>query len=103
MPEPAARCRATAAATPATQLADHRIRGCRCGLPHPALGEEVGAAVALRPGAAVSAEELRGYVRSQVAADKYPRHVWIVDALPKRPTGKIQKQDIVPPADLAPR
>jgi long-chain acyl-CoA synthetase len=71
------------------------------GLPHPALGEEVGAAVALRPGAAVSAAELRDYVKGQVAAYKYPRHVWIVDALPKGPTGKIQKRDIVPPAGLA--
>jgi len=71
------------------------------GLPHPALGEEVGAAVALKPGAAVSAEELRDYVKGQVAAYKYPRHVWMVDVLPKGPTGKIQKRDIVIPADLA--
>ncbi len=71
------------------------------GLPHPALGEEVGAAVALKPGAVITAEELRDYVKAQVAAYKYPRHVWIVDALPKGPTGKIQKRDIVIPADLA--
>jgi long-chain acyl-CoA synthetase len=71
------------------------------GLPHPALGEEIGAAVALKPGATISAEELRDHVRSQVAAYKYPRHVWIVDSLPKGPTGKIQKRDIVIPADLA--
>jgi long-chain acyl-CoA synthetase len=71
------------------------------GLPHPALGEEVGAAVALKPGATVSAEQLREYVKGQVAAYKYPRHVWIVDRLPKGPTGKIQKRDIVIPAGLA--
>src|SRR6202041_1971589 len=71
------------------------------GLPHPALGEEVGAAVALKPGAAVSAEDLRDYVKSQVAAYKYPRHVWLVDALPKGATGKLQKRDIVIPSDLA--
>jgi long-chain acyl-CoA synthetase len=70
------------------------------GLPHPALGEEVAAAVALKPGAAVTAAELRDYVKSQVAAYKYPRHVWLVDALPKGATGKIQKRDIVIPADL---
>jgi long-chain acyl-CoA synthetase len=70
------------------------------GLPHASLGEEVGAAVALKPGAAVTAEELRDYVKGQVAAYKYPRHVWIVDALPKGGTGKIQKRDIVIPADL---
>jgi long-chain acyl-CoA synthetase len=71
------------------------------GLPHPALGEEVGAAVALKPGTVISAEELRDYVKAQVAAYKYPRHVWIVDALPKGATGKIQKRDIVIPAGLA--
>jgi long-chain acyl-CoA synthetase len=71
------------------------------GLPHPSLGEEVAAAVALKPGADVTAEELRDYVKSQVAAYKYPRHVWIADALPKGPTGKIQKRDIVIPAGLA--
>jgi long-chain acyl-CoA synthetase len=70
------------------------------GLPHPALGEEVGAAVALKPGAAVSPDELRDYVKSQVAAYKYPRHVWLVDALPKGATGKLQKRDIVIPAGL---
>jgi len=70
------------------------------GLPHPALGEEVGAAVALKPGASVTAEELRDYVKGQVAAYKYPRHVWFVDALPKGATGKIQKRDIVPPPGL---
>jgi long-chain acyl-CoA synthetase len=70
------------------------------GLPHSSLGEEVGAAVALKPGAAATPEELRDYVKGQVAAYKYPRHVWIMDALPKGATGKIQKRDIVIPADL---
>ena len=36
----------------------------------------------------------------EVASYKYPRHVWIMDVLPKGPTGKIQKRDIVIPADL---
>ena len=67
------------------------------GMPHPELGEEVGAAVALKPGATVTPDELRGYVKSQVAAYKYPRRVWIVDALPKGPTGKILKSEITVP------
>ncbi|MEV6057131.1 long-chain fatty acid--CoA ligase [Streptomyces sp. NPDC052107] len=70
------------------------------GLPSPDLGEEVGAAVVLRPGARTTAEELREYVKGQVAAYKYPRKVWITDALPKGPTGKILKREIVPPAEL---
>jgi len=73
------------------------------GLPHPSLGEEVGAAVAVKPGALITAEELRDYVKAQVAAYKYPRHVWIVDALPKGATGKILKREIVPPAGLISR
>jgi len=71
------------------------------GIPHPELGEEVGAAVALKPGATVTPDELRSYVKSQVAAYKYPRRVWIVDALPKGPTGKILKKEItVPDAEV---
>ena len=53
------------------------------GMPHPTHGEEVGAAVALRPGADATPDELREYVKARVAAYKYPRHVWLVDALPK--------------------
>jgi long-chain acyl-CoA synthetase len=70
------------------------------GLPHQALGEEVGAAVVVKPGSDVTAEELREHVKAQVAAYKYPRAVWLVDALPKGPTGKILKREIVPPAHL---
>jgi long-chain acyl-CoA synthetase len=70
------------------------------GLPHPVLGEEVGAAVVLKPGASVTVGELREHVKSQVAAYKYPRAVWIVDGLPKGATGKIVKREIVPPAGL---
>ncbi|MEU1599088.1 long-chain fatty acid--CoA ligase [Streptomyces sp. NPDC005708] len=69
------------------------------GLPSPDLGEEVGAAVVLKPGARATPDELRDYVKRQVAAYKYPRKVWIADTLPKGPTGKILKREIVPPAE----
>jgi long-chain acyl-CoA synthetase len=61
------------------------------------LGEEIGAAVALKDGEDVSAQELRDFVKEQVAAYKYPRQVWFVDDLPKGPTGKILKREIEPP------
>ena len=67
------------------------------------LGEEVGAAVALKPGAQASADELRDFVKDQVAAYKYPRRVWFVDELPKGPTGKILKREITIPAEAAQR
>jgi long-chain acyl-CoA synthetase len=68
------------------------------GVPHDELGEEVGAAVALKDGAQLDAEELQSFVKEQVAAYKYPRRIWFVDDLPKGPTGKILKREIAPPA-----
>ena len=69
------------------------------GIPHPELGEEVGAAVALKPGASATPEELRAFAKDRVAAYKYPRHVWLVDALPKGPTGKILRREVQPPGE----
>jgi long-chain acyl-CoA synthetase len=70
------------------------------GLPHDDLGEEVGAAVALKDGAEVTEAEIRDYVKANVAAYKYPRHVWFVDELPKGPTGKVLKRAIEVPAGV---
>jgi long-chain acyl-CoA synthetase len=69
------------------------------GVPHVELGEEVGAAVTLKPGATATVDELRDFVKGQVAAYKYPRHVELFDALPKGPTGKILKREIHLAAD----
>jgi long-chain acyl-CoA synthetase len=68
------------------------------GIPHSELGEEVAAAVALRPGMHATESEIRDYVQANVAAYKYPRQVWFLDELPKGPTGKILKRAIQPPA-----
>jgi len=67
------------------------------GIKHPDLGEEVGAAVGLKPGASAEPDELKAFVKSRVAAYKYPRHVWLVDELPKGPTGKILRRSVEPP------
>ncbi|MGW8761052.1 long-chain-fatty-acid--CoA ligase [Streptomyces sp. NPDC055815] len=67
------------------------------GVPHAELGEEVAAAVVLRPGAEATPEDLREYVKDRVAAYKYPRRVWLVDALPLGPSGKILKREITVP------
>jgi long-chain acyl-CoA synthetase len=66
------------------------------GVPHAELGEEVAAAVALKPDIRATEEELREYVKEQVAAYKYPRLVWFVDELPKTATGKILKRELLP-------
>jgi long-chain acyl-CoA synthetase len=67
------------------------------GVPHESLGEEVAAVVTLRGGVGASPDELRAYVKERVAAYKYPRRVWLVDELPKGPTGKILKREIALP------
>ncbi|MDQ1634912.1 MAG: long-chain acyl-CoA synthetase [Frankiaceae bacterium] len=70
------------------------------GVPHESLGEEVAAAVGLKAGAEATVEELRDFVKEQVANYKYPRHIWIVDELPKGPTGKILKREVKVPDSL---
>jgi long-chain acyl-CoA synthetase len=64
------------------------------GMPHEELGEEVAAAVVLKEGENVATEELQKYVKEQVAAYKYPRKIFLLDDLPKGPTGKILKREI---------
>jgi long-chain acyl-CoA synthetase len=71
------------------------------GVPDEALGEEVGAAVVLRKGESVGADELKAYLKEQIAAYKYPRKIWFVDELPKGPTGKILKREIEVPEQVA--
>jgi long-chain acyl-CoA synthetase len=71
------------------------------GIPHAELGEEVGAAIVLKSGAHATPGELREFVKERIAAYKYPREVWLVDALPLGPTGKVLKREITPPARLA--
>jgi long-chain acyl-CoA synthetase len=60
-------------------------------VPHPELGEEVAAFVALRPGAGVAGDALIAWCRDRLAGFKYPRQVTILDALPRSATGKILK------------
>ena len=68
------------------------------GVPDEALGEEVGAAIVLRPGIEADADDIRGFVKDRLAAYKYPRRIWFTDELPKGATGKILKRDIKVPA-----
>lgn len=62
--------------------------------PDPVRGEVLEAYVALRdgePGSEALAEELKALVKRKYAAHAYPRVVHFVDALPKTPSGKIQR------------
>jgi long-chain acyl-CoA synthetase len=73
------------------------------GITDEVMGEEVGAAITIRPGADASADEIGAFVKERVAAYKYPRAIWFVDALPKGATGKIIKREIEVPANPSDR
>jgi non-ribosomal peptide synthetase component E (peptide arylation enzyme)/thioesterase domain-containing protein/aryl carrier-like protein len=60
-------------------------------VPDARLGEEVGAAVVLRPGAHVSEHEIQQHAAAKLADFKVPRQVVFVDDIPKGPTGKLQR------------
>ena len=64
------------------------------GIPDDLLGEQVGAAVALRPGSTLDPQELIAWSKERIAAYKYPRQVWLVSELPKGPTGKILRREV---------
>ncbi|MBK6762279.1 MAG: long-chain fatty acid--CoA ligase [Micrococcales bacterium] len=69
------------------------------GVPDPEYGEEIGAAITLKPGMTATPDEIADFVKERIAAYKYPRVVWfLADGLPKGPTGKILKREITPPA-----
>ncbi|MBO0692357.1 MAG: AMP-binding protein [Acidimicrobiaceae bacterium] len=65
-------------------------------IPHPKLGEEVGAAVVLAEAvsadaAQVDERELRAHVSGRLSAFKVPKRILFVPEIPKGPTGKVQR------------
>jgi long-chain acyl-CoA synthetase len=64
------------------------------GVPDEHFGEEVGAAIVPRPGAAVEPEEIRRWAKERLSAYKVPRLFALVEDLPKGATGKVLKRGI---------
>ena len=74
-------------------LSDHPAvaQALTFGIPHPMLGEEVGAAIVLREGMAVTERELRDHAAKHLADFKVPRKVVFLDEIPKGATGKLMR------------
>jgi long-chain acyl-CoA synthetase len=65
------------------------------GVPDELYGEEVAAFIVLREGSEVSAAELIEFCRERLADYKCPKSVRLVKDIPKGPTGKLLKRELV--------
>ncbi len=61
------------------------------GMPHATLGEDVAAAVVLRPESTATEAELREFAAARLAPFKVPAKILLLDQIPKGPTGKVQR------------
>ena len=65
-------------------------------LPHPDLGEDVAAAVVLRPGSTVTTNELTAHARGRLARFEVPGAWWIRSAaLPLNASGKVLRREVL--------
>ncbi|GAB2456636.1 class I adenylate-forming enzyme family protein [Xylanimonas ulmi] len=61
------------------------------GRPHPDWGETIVAFVVASPGTQPTLESVRAYLADRLAHYKAPRHLVLVEALPRNPSGKLTK------------
>jgi acyl-CoA synthetase (AMP-forming)/AMP-acid ligase II len=70
-------------------------------VPHPTLGEDVVAAVVLRPQTKATTQDIRQFAMERLAAFKVPRQLEIVAEIPKGPTGKVHRVGMAAKLGLA--
>ena len=73
----------------AIELHPDVIEAAAFSLPHPALGEELYAAVVIRPGSMVRPTDLRLFLSQRLAWAKVPKRIFFEETLPVGATGKI--------------
>ena len=67
------------------------LEAAAVGMPDPHYGQEILAAVVLRPGAEASEQELRGFCERELGRYKTPKQFRFLKELPKGPSGKVQR------------
>jgi fatty-acyl-CoA synthase len=75
-------------------LSDAIVEAAVFAVPDPHWIERVTAAVVPRPGVALTAEDVIAHCRAHLAGYKTPKDVFLVESLPKNPSGKILKREL---------
>ena len=65
------------------------------GIPDPDRGQLIKAAVVLRPGKITDKKDLIAFCRAHLAGFKVPKEIEFRNALPKTPTGKVSRRDLL--------
>jgi acyl-CoA synthetase (AMP-forming)/AMP-acid ligase II len=84
-------------------LMDHPavLQAVAFAVPHPMLGEDVGAAIVLREGLSATEQELGAFLSERLAAFKTPRKILFLAEIPKGATGKLQRIGLAQKLGLA--
>ncbi|CAM3726551.1 AMP-binding protein [Smaragdicoccus niigatensis] len=64
------------------------------GVDDPDFGKRLRTFVVVRPGASITVDEVKDFVKNNLARYKTPRDVLFLDELPRNPTGKILKREL---------
>jgi long-chain acyl-CoA synthetase len=73
------------------------LEAAAVGVPDPHYGQEILAAVVLKPGMAASEADLRAFCEAELGRFKTPKTFRFMGELPKGPSGKVQRLKLVPP------
>ena len=71
--------------------AEHAREAAAVGIPDAVYGQEIMACVVLKPGSACETDDLLHFAERELGRYKRPKIIRIVDALPKGPSGKVQR------------
>ena len=68
---------------------------CAFSVPHPRLGEVVGAGIYVQPGEAATPEDIQTFLKEHIAHFKVPEHIWLYDTpLPRGATDKLDRRGL---------
>ena len=68
---------------------------CVFGVPDARLGEEVAAAIVLKPGQKLDAEGVRAHLATRLSRHKIPHYIWFLSTpIPRNASGKFLKRDL---------